>query len=215
MILAQKRSPQPKLTKPNAPGPVAMRKRDWKPIANQWLRGRNIILHTDGARAYRMKVAGVVLDSVVHMKKRVVLDGKPVWLKPAFTKVLEHTLPGIGKVRVKASTQIIDRFWRSLRAELEGVSCKVDSPVITNRNERKSQAENRSKSKRQGKRQNKGKSKNKSKTQGTNNASRVSAFVWWLCALYLHVEQILPNNFSISLHNFKRLFSHNAAACSQ
>ena len=42
---------QPKKTKMSAPGPGAIRKRDWAPIANKHLKGRRVFLHTDGARA--------------------------------------------------------------------------------------------------------------------------------------------------------------------
>ena len=41
----------PKNTKKRAPGPGPIRKRDWKPIAKKHLEGKNVILHTDGARA--------------------------------------------------------------------------------------------------------------------------------------------------------------------
>ncbi|OLP94259.1 hypothetical protein AK812_SmicGene23735 [Symbiodinium microadriaticum] len=40
----------PPLTKPRSPGPGPIRKRDWKPVAKQYLEGRRIVLHTDGAR---------------------------------------------------------------------------------------------------------------------------------------------------------------------
>ena len=43
-----------------APGPGPLRKRDWEPIFNRYIRGRNIILHTDSARAYEpsLKASG-------------------------------------------------------------------------------------------------------------------------------------------------------------
>ncbi|CAK0820130.1 unnamed protein product [Prorocentrum cordatum] len=72
------------------------RKRDWCPLATKWLKGRSVILHTDGARSYKLKVPGVTHDWVVHMKKRVKINGKFVWIKPLFSKVRKHV--GIQKV---------------------------------------------------------------------------------------------------------------------
>ena len=66
----------PAITVPRAPGPGAMRKVDWKPLANKWLKDRSVILHSDSARSYRMKISGVVHDAVTHKKRRVKRDGK-------------------------------------------------------------------------------------------------------------------------------------------
>ncbi|CAK9043074.1 Uncharacterized protein SCF082_LOCUS24686 [Durusdinium trenchii] len=57
-------------------GPIA--KRDWKPVAKKFLEGRSVILHTDGAKAYKTKIPGVIHDNVVHKKKRIVVRGKAV-----------------------------------------------------------------------------------------------------------------------------------------
>ena len=121
---------RPNITKARAPGPGAMRKRDWQPIALKYIKGRSVVLHTDGAKAYRMKVPAVIHDNVVHAKKRCLVGGKVVWIKPCFTKVVTHTLPDGKTLRVKAGTQIVDRFWRHLRSFLEGNSLKVNSAVI-------------------------------------------------------------------------------------
>ena len=123
----------PILTKLRAPGPGPIRKRDWKPIAKKHLEGRNVILHSDGARAYKMKVKGVIHDSVVHKKKRVTINGKSVWQKPHYTKVCTHILPSGKKIKVKSGTQIIDRFWQHLRTHLKHTSRKPDSPGLMRR----------------------------------------------------------------------------------
>ena len=47
----------PILTKKRSPNPGPIRKRDWQPIAKKHT-GRKVILHSDGARAYNLKVAG-------------------------------------------------------------------------------------------------------------------------------------------------------------
>ena len=58
----------PKTTSARAPGPGPIRRRDWKPFAEKHLRGAKVILYTDGARAYKLKVPEVVHDNVVHQK---------------------------------------------------------------------------------------------------------------------------------------------------
>ncbi len=59
----------PKKTKVRAPGPGAMRKTEWVPWARENLSGKNIILHTDGARACKLKLPGVLHDNAVHQNK--------------------------------------------------------------------------------------------------------------------------------------------------
>ena len=67
----------PKLTGPRAPGPGPISKHDWKPIAAKYLAGKGVILHTDGARAYKMKIPNVIHCNVVHQKKKKkIVNGK-------------------------------------------------------------------------------------------------------------------------------------------
>ena len=66
----------PAATKARAPGPGPIRKRDWKPIAHKHLLGRRVILHTDGARAYKMKLDKVIHCNVVHKQKKKIVRGK-------------------------------------------------------------------------------------------------------------------------------------------
>ncbi|CAE7422532.1 unnamed protein product [Symbiodinium pilosum] len=77
----------PKNAKKRAPGPGPIRKRDWKPIAKKHLEGKNVILHTDGARAYKMKLSQVI------------------WEKPRYTKIYKLKLPTGQKLTVKSGTQ--------------------------------------------------------------------------------------------------------------
>lgn len=51
--------------------------------------------------------------------RRVMVTGKPMWVKPHYTKIWKHKLPNGQKVTVKAGTQIIDRFWGHLRTYLK------------------------------------------------------------------------------------------------
>ena len=108
----------PAMTVPRAPGPGAIRKVDWKPLALKHIANRNAILHTDSARSYKMKLSGVVHDAVVHKKKRVKKNGKWVWLKPTFVRISKHKLPDGRRISCKAGTQIVDRAWKFIKARL-------------------------------------------------------------------------------------------------
>ena len=113
-----------------APGPGAIKRIDWAPFARTHLQNRNVILHTDKAKAYAMKIPGLLHDSVRHGKKRVKVGGKWVWKKPVYTKLRLHKLPDGRKVRVKAGTQIIDRAWRFILAHMVGVSAPPGSRTL-------------------------------------------------------------------------------------
>ena len=121
---------KPKATTARAPGPGPIRKWDWKPLAWKLLKDRSIILHTDGAKAYKLAVPGVLHDNVVHKKKRIMVAGKATWVKPRYTKKWTHTLPGGKKLHVRAGTQIIDRFWGHLRTYLKHAPRKVGSATL-------------------------------------------------------------------------------------
>lgn len=108
----------PAATKRRAPGPGPIRKRDWKPIADKVLKNRKVVLSTDGARTYRLKLPGVLHTWVVHKKKRIKIAGRWTWVRPNYVKLFTHTLPDGSKLTVKGGTQIIDRFWSHLRSHL-------------------------------------------------------------------------------------------------
>lgn len=111
-----------KKTKIRSPGPGPITKRDWTPMAEKWLKGRCVFLHTDGARSYllgmnrKRTLDGVIHDYVVHKKKKV--NGK--WMKPNFVQLFRHRMPSGAIICTKGGTQIIDRIWRSLRDHLHG-----------------------------------------------------------------------------------------------
>ena len=108
---------QPKITVKRAPGPGAIRRIEWKGLAAKWLLNRKVVLHTDSAKSYKLKVSGVLHDRVVHCKKRVKIQGKWTWRAPHYVRIVKHKLPG-GKgktLNVKSGTQIIDRCWRFLK----------------------------------------------------------------------------------------------------
>lgn len=130
LVLHRLRAPQTKL---RSPGPGAIRLADWEPFARRRLEGRNIVLHTDGAKAYKLKVPGVLHDHVVHAKKMKVVNGQRVWTKPTFTRVFVHKLPDGPRLTVRGGTQVIDRAWRHVRSFLEGSSGQVGSRSLRRR----------------------------------------------------------------------------------
>lgn len=110
---------KPTLSADRAPGPGAIRKTEWKPLAKTWLENQKVILHTDAAKSYRLKVDGVVHDNVIHCKKRIKVKGKWRWQLPKYVRLITHRLPGTTKtLKVKAGTQVIDRAWRYLKDRL-------------------------------------------------------------------------------------------------
>ena len=108
---------KPKLTKTRATGPGPIKKRDWKPMASKWLKGRRVFLHTDGARSYKIGVnrkdhmPGIMHDYVVHKPKKRI-GGKPMRAK--YVQFFSHQMDG-NVVYTKGGTQIIDRCWRHIR----------------------------------------------------------------------------------------------------
>ena len=113
------------------PGPGAIRKVEWQPIAEKWLKNKQVVLHTDSARSYEAKVPGVVHDNVVHQKKRVKVGGKYVWKSPNFVKLSSHRLPNGKTIQRKAGTQIVDRAWRFIKDRLRlNQNAKVGTTLL-------------------------------------------------------------------------------------
>ncbi|CAE7268204.1 unnamed protein product [Symbiodinium pilosum] len=70
---------QPKITVKRAPGPGAIRKTEWKLIAEELLLDRTVILYTDSAKSYKLKLSGVLHDKVIRrhwkfLKERVLVN---------------------------------------------------------------------------------------------------------------------------------------------
>ncbi|CAE7815218.1 unnamed protein product [Symbiodinium microadriaticum] len=122
----------PKLTVKRAPGPGAIRKLEWKTLGNKLLHNRRIVLHTDSAKSYKLKIEGVIHDRVVHAKKRVKVDGKFRWLKPHYVKLVKHKVPNTNRtITVKSGTQIIDRAWRFLKDRIiVNQNCRAGSKAL-------------------------------------------------------------------------------------
>ena len=96
-----------------------------------------MLLHTDGAITYKMKIDGMLHDHVVHQKKRLMKNGRPVkvhgktvWKKPCYAMKFTHALPNGRKIVRKGGTQIIDRFWSHLRTFMRNRSTSVGSAAI-------------------------------------------------------------------------------------
>eukprot|EP00959_Pyramimonas_sp_CCMP1952_P307031 6426057-Pyramimonas_sp.AAC.1 len=74
-----------------------------------------------------MRIPGVIRDNVVNCKKKAVSKGKTVWVKPKYSEIKKHILPGGQRLFVKTGTQIIDRFWSHSRAHLGKRAHKVNN----------------------------------------------------------------------------------------
>ena len=110
----------PPLGQARAPGPGAVRKVEWKPLAKKWLQGRQVVLHTDSAKSYKLQVPDVLHDRVVHKKKRMKVGTKFCWIAPKYVELQRHKVPGSNKIiKCKSGTQIIDRCWKFLKSRLD------------------------------------------------------------------------------------------------
>jgi len=98
-----------------APGPGTIHKADCAPIAQEYLRNRKIVLHTDSARSYKAKVKGVAHDAVVHCEKKQTRGGKVTWSLPQYVRVDTNRLPDGKTLKVKAGTKHVDCAWRFLK----------------------------------------------------------------------------------------------------
>ena len=129
-LLLKRLSPQ--TTARRAPGPGAIRKMEWRPLATKHLQDRAIVLHTDAAKSYKLKVSGVLHDQVRRCKKRVKVKGKWVWKMPTYVKIATHKDPKTGRqFKTKGGTQIIDRAWRFLKDRIQlNQHCRVGSPLL-------------------------------------------------------------------------------------
>jgi hypothetical protein len=126
----------PIMTKRRSPGPGPIKKTDWQPVAKKLLTNKKVILHTDGAKSYRLKtshVDGIIHDWVVHKKKKKMVRGKAVWIRPKYVQLFQHKLPCGKVIRAKGGTQIIDRVWSFLRDHIGKRTCKVQSTPMRNR----------------------------------------------------------------------------------
>ena len=74
------------------------------------LDNKKVILHTDGARAYKAPFTNVIHCHVVHQKKKAEKKGKAVWLNPGYTKVYGLKASDCAHLKVKSGTQVIDTF---------------------------------------------------------------------------------------------------------
>jgi hypothetical protein len=62
------------MSEKRAPGPGAIRKVEWAPLAKTYLQDKQVILHTDAAKTYKMHIPGVVHDNVIHAE-----EGEDQW----------------------------------------------------------------------------------------------------------------------------------------
>ncbi|CAE7495796.1 unnamed protein product, partial [Symbiodinium sp. KB8] len=90
-------------------------------IANKWLDDKQIILHTDSAKASKQKVRGMHPGSIIHQKIRIKAGGVWTWQQPTYVKLKKIPLPTGRKLTVKVGTQIVDCSWKFIKSRCEGV----------------------------------------------------------------------------------------------
>jgi hypothetical protein len=127
-------------------GGGAIKKKEWKPIAEKWLAGTKFINHCDSARAYRTtKINGVKQTWVRHSHKKI---GSRTF-KPCYVKKKVLHLPRKAeevhmhrrswsseqKLTVVLGTQMADNFFKHMRAGV-GPTTKSSNPTIVNTNVR-------------------------------------------------------------------------------
>ena len=118
-------------TKPRSPGPGPIKKYDWKPLADKWLKDKRVLLHTDSARAHNSKTRGVLHASVVHKKCRVWVGGRWVWEQLTYVKMKKVILPNQKHLTVKVGTQVVDRAWKFIKSRLTlNQNSKVGSTAL-------------------------------------------------------------------------------------
>ena len=115
---------RPRNTKPHAPGPGPSRRQDWTNIAEKHLQGRNLILHTDGAHAYRLKLPSLLHNNVAHKETGVVVKGIRLFGQSLISQKISST------TYVNFGAQVIDRFWGHLRACLKHAPRRFGSAAL-------------------------------------------------------------------------------------
>ena len=105
-----------------APGPGAIHKVDWNPLAQKHLADRKVFFaHWLCQELYRTKASGVLHDAVVHCKTKRIVRGKVTWAAPQYVRVTTHKVAKGKILKVKSGTQHI--HWQSVAfSQGEGAS---------------------------------------------------------------------------------------------
>eukprot|EP00971_Amphidinium_carterae_P197228 3914625-Amphidinium_carterae.1 len=103
-------------TKERAPGPGPIRKKEWGEIAEKTLHPLTepIVMHTDSAKAYNLKIQNVHHTPVIHQKKTI----NGVWYHPCVVRKVRMTIAKKNRVFM-AGTQTVDGLWQAIREECE------------------------------------------------------------------------------------------------
>ncbi|CAE7654134.1 unnamed protein product, partial [Symbiodinium sp. KB8] len=83
---------------------------EWKALGCEPLRDGKMILHTESAKSYKLKLPEALHDNVVHCKKREKVNGIWQWQRTHYVRIVTHRLPGTKGKTLK----VIDRCWRFL-----------------------------------------------------------------------------------------------------
>ena len=103
----------PALAAARAPGPGAIRKVEWKPIAEKLLQNKKAF-QTDAAKSYRAPWR--LARQCGALQEGIKVKGKWRWQLPKYVRIATHKVPGTKTaLKVKAGTQVIERAWRYLK----------------------------------------------------------------------------------------------------
>ncbi|CAE7877732.1 unnamed protein product, partial [Symbiodinium microadriaticum] len=89
---------------------ITVKKIEWKALGCEPLRDGKMILHTESAKSYKLKLPEALHDNVVHCKKREKVNGIWQWQRTHYVRIVTHRLPGTKGKTLK----VIDRCWRFL-----------------------------------------------------------------------------------------------------
>ena len=114
------------------PWPRSYQKGWMEAFGKEALKDRCVILHTDAAKSYRLRMPGVLHDHVRHCKKRQKIKGKWVWKAPTYVKMSVRKDPKTGcQIKTKGGAQIVDCAWRYLKERIKlNQNCAVGSPLM-------------------------------------------------------------------------------------
>ena len=107
-----------------SPGPIS--RNEWISIATPLLKMRKILLHCDGARAYKFsKVPGVLTTKVKHKRPHPIYVVRRLMYLPDDQRLVHVPLSKrpmrqrrrFSRIWVKTGTQIIDNVWRTFKTK--------------------------------------------------------------------------------------------------
>ncbi|CAK0838110.1 unnamed protein product, partial [Prorocentrum cordatum] len=115
-------------------GPGAVRRVEWKSLAERWRKDGDVVFQCDSARSRKLRVPGVIHDFAVHKKKYRSVGGKRVLIFPECAELKNRALPSGKHLRVMSGAQIIDRAWRFIRDRMRrGANAEAETKLLATR----------------------------------------------------------------------------------